>query len=450
MDVKFDLSWDNSYSGTDANGQAFFDRAWVFVKFWKSTWDQATQPWGHATLTTGGTLSTYSATTNTGITSDGKGAFASPGIGQTVRWNYSADGILSTDIIKVRVFAIEMVRIPTGSFYVGSGGTEYDAFYKYPTTTNAYLISSEAAINVGVTADYLYYPAVYNGGDQTGPIPAAFPKGYNAFYCMKYEISQGQWVNFFNTLSATQKSTRDITGGTLNSTGKASDAEVNRNTISWTSGDASAGTNQYVACNFLSWMDIAAYADWAGLRPMTELEYEKAARGPSTPVANEYAWGSTTITQATSILNSGANNEVAGQTGNGLCAYGNAANVQGPLRCGFAAIAGATRLQAGASYYGIMELSGNVWERPVTVGNTTGRAFTGTHGNGSLSTNGNANNSDWPGYVSEVTGATGVGFRGGSWLNVATNARGSDRILAASTSANRNNNLGGRAARTSP
>ena len=42
-------------------------------------------------------------------------------------------------------------------------------------------------------------------------------------------------------------------------------------------------------------MNLCTYLDWAGLRPMTELEYEKICRGPSAPVAGEYAWGSTTI-----------------------------------------------------------------------------------------------------------------------------------------------------------
>ena len=30
---------------------------------------------------------------------------------------------------------------------------------------------------------------------------------------------------------------------------------------------------------YISWPDLLAYADWAALRPITELEYEKAARG---------------------------------------------------------------------------------------------------------------------------------------------------------------------------
>lgn len=33
-----------------------------------------------------------------------------------------------------------------------------------------------------------------------------------------------------------------------------------------------------------------AFADWAGLRPMPELEYAKAARGPQAPIGTEYPW----------------------------------------------------------------------------------------------------------------------------------------------------------------
>lgn len=47
----------------------------------------------------------------------------------------------------------------------------------------------------------------------------------------------------------------------------------------------------WVSANDLSWMDGAVLADWAALRPFTELEFEKAARGPVVPVADEFAWG---------------------------------------------------------------------------------------------------------------------------------------------------------------
>ena len=92
-----------------------------------------------------------------------------------------------------------------------------------------------------------------------------------------------------------------------------------------------------------------------------------------------------------------------------------------------------------------MDLSGTLWERPVTVGNPTGRAFTGLHGNGALDDTGNANVTYWPG-----TDAVGAGYRGGSWISGATIARTSDRYVAAYTDAGRDIDYGGRAVRTSP
>lgn len=84
-------------------------------------------------------------------------------------------------------------------------------------------------------------------------------------------------------------------------------------------------------------------------------------------------------------------------TGNGLCNYdGAGTDTTGPLRVGFAATGSTNGAQSGGGYYGAMELSGNLWERPVTVGNDTsgveigGRAFDGVHGNGVLSAGGYA------------------------------------------------------------
>jgi formylglycine-generating enzyme required for sulfatase activity len=99
--------------------------------------------------------------------------------------------------------------------------------------------------------------------------------------------------------------------------------------------------------------------------------------------------------------------------------------IDGPVRVGLFAANGSNsgRVSAGASYWGIMELSGNLWERPVTIANATGRAFTGTHGDGVLASNGDANAATWP-------GPNGAGVRGGSWDNATINMQVSDRILA--------------------
>ena len=457
--VQFDLSWENSWRTSSAPNN--WDAAWVFVKYrvgsgdWQHAWLNNT---GHSSgtgtsatidagLLTPGTA--FYATTNPALgvfiyrSADGTGNFSITGA--QLRWNYGANGVADNATVDVKVFAIEMVYVPAGNFYVGSGGTETSAFYMYPTTTNPYQITGEGAITVGTTDGNLYYPSSTYGGDQSGPIPANFPKGYAAFYCQKYEISQQQYVDFLNTLTSTQASTRYPGQSTY------------RHAITVSDGVYSTD-NPYVACNFLSWMDGAAYSDWAGLRPMTELEFEKACRGTVTPVANEYAWGTATVaSSAYTLENPGATNE--GIASNYSTSTGNASyditdgSIDGPLRVGiFAANANNSgRITAGASYYGIMELSGNLWERAVTVGNATGRDFTGLHGNGALSTNGHANETAWPGLTSgEVTGATGSGFRGGSWNSAATYMRVSARFYAAFSNSNRVNNYGFRAVRVAP
>jgi formylglycine-generating enzyme required for sulfatase activity len=455
--VQFDLSWENSWR--ISNGSANWDAAWVFVKYRLSGGE-----WQHVSLNNNGHSGTaaaidaglldpgsaFNATTNPALgvfiyrSADGTGN--SSITGAQLRWNYGANGVPDDAIVDVKVFAIEMVYVPEGAFAAGSGGNEYAAFYKYPTTTNAYQITSENTIVVGTATNNLYYPWITNGGDQGGPIPSTFPKGYAGFYCQKYEISQQQYVDFLNTLTQTQANNRKYNGSDY------------RYAITGTTIGSYATTNPYVACNFLSWMDGAAYSDWAGLRPMTELEYEKACRGTVAPVANEYAWGTNTVAgSAYTLDNDGATDE--GITANYSTSAGNASyaptggGIDGPLRVGiFAAnAANSGRITAGASYYGIMELSGNLYERTVTVGNAAGRAYTGAHGNGALNGNGHADVTAWPGLTGgEVTGADGSGFRGGGWIIDATFLRASDRNFAAYTGTIRAYSYGFRAVRAVP
>jgi len=87
-----------------------------------------------------------------------------------------------------------------------------------------------------------------------------------------------------------------------------------------------------------------------------------------------------------------------------------------------------------------MELSGNLWERPVTVGNSNGRLFIGSHGDGDLSTT----NSDWPSASTPV----GAGSRGGSSDYSASYANVSDRYYAAGGDVVRYYGFGVRLART--
>jgi formylglycine-generating enzyme required for sulfatase activity len=171
------------------------------------------------------------------------------------------------------------------------------------------------------------------------------------------------------------------------------------------------------------------YLDWSGLRPMTEMEYEKVGRGSGVPiVANEYAWGSTTILQATSgaLTTGGQSTEVSTASGNGLCAYGSAnATTFGPLRCGFAAGAATNRFQAGASYYGVMDMSGNVAEQCVGGYNFNYSSFNGLNGDGTITAAGLFNTANWP---TAGGGQAGGIARGGFFASTAPNElRLSDR-----------------------
>jgi formylglycine-generating enzyme required for sulfatase activity len=362
-------------------------------------------------------------------------------------------------VIDVRVFGVEMVYVPQGAFYAGDNATSTASFRQGSSDSDPWYISSEAVLSITNSAGngsgagqtsalYYYVTGIRPGEDVTGAVftvPAEFPKGYAGFYIMKGEISQGQWVAFFNMLDNTQKGTRDITSATSN--GKNTDGLFYRNNVSWSSGAATlpGGATNYsgVAMSYLSWGDLTAYLDWTGLRPMSELEYEKAGRGPIGVVSGEYAWGSASITGATSITNGGTTSE-RGQAGSNI-AYNGSGGVQGPIRVGSFGSGGVTsRVTTGASYYGVFDLSGNVWERPVTVGNSSGRSFQGkTHGDGNLDTNGNANQSNWP-----STTATGVGFRGGSWTSFAVRSTLSDRNIGAYIIDYREFNWGGRGVRS--
>jgi len=177
---------------------------------------------------------------------------------------------------------------------------------------------------------------------------------------------------------------------------------------------------------------------------MTELEFEKVARGPLAPVANEFAWGSTSIIQATAIAEAGTNLETP-TPALANAVYGDAPGVQGPVRVGAFAQPGRSRTEAGAGYYGALDLSGNLWERPVTIGNAAGRAFNGAHGDGSLSADGFANVPTWPGPE-----GIGAGFRGGSWNYSDDRLQVSNRSSAAHANPIRGNSIGWRGARTGP
>lgn len=383
--------------------------------------------------------------------------------------NYQSCGFGDNDQIYASVFGLEMVFIPQGSFYAGDYNTSASSLNSGTADATPWHIASENAIPVSNPASggYQYVSAGLTGEFVTGAlftIPAAFPKGYNAFYVMKYGLNEGQWVEFVNDLPAADRVNRDLSDNNH----KNSTSVVNRNTISCSGTPLLCSTQRPSrAVSFLSWMDLAAFLDWDALRPMTELEFEKMCRGPLLPSAGEYVWGNQTILAAGAISGTTEDGTETITTPHANANYNNttfsggdaAQGVYyqtGPLRGGIFAVSNSNRVSAGASYYGVMDLGGNLKERVVTVGNSAGLAFTGSEGTGVLNTTtgyeGNAINTDWPGIDVQpqngVDGAAGSGFRGGSWADSANYLRTSDRTEAALTSTVALNTFGGRGVRT--
>jgi formylglycine-generating enzyme required for sulfatase activity len=141
------------------------------------------------------------------------------------------------------------------------------------------------------------------------------------------------------------------------------------------------------------------------------------------------------------IVNPGAANETSGTIG-ANAVFGGNQYVQGPMRVGCFATGISTRESAGASYYGIMELSGNLMERMVPI--YTGSAistFDGSNGDGELASNGNNNVANW------LT-AIGNGQRGGAWDLSRRYLRVSDRTYYNTSWSSRNNDEGFRCVRS--
>lgn len=438
--INFNISWENSWRvGVAPNNH---DAVWVFLK----RRDCASGQWSHVDLSS--TVANHSAAAPLEIYIDGKDAANTKGV--FLRRSAVGTGNITNTAVSLRmtalpvgqydfrVFGIEMVQIPEESFQLGDGNVSTGSF-KRGNTNDPYTVTSEGAITVSTATGNLYTSSTTY---RPTSLPANYPKGFAEVYCMKYEMSQGQYVDFVNTLTSDQANLRQITGTSnrLNITG------------TW---PVLVANTPHRAMSFLGWADFLAYLDWSALRPMTELEYEKICRGPATPVAGEFAWGTGLITDANTLTNDGTANEQVSNAivaGGGIANYNNNA-VLGPVRVGFAAKAATSRQTAGATYYGVMEMSGNLWETLVSTRNTTATSFIGNVGDGVLSVSpiaGNANQTSWPSAsASTASSASAVGKaqRGGSWNEGQANLRVSDRALINTTDGRRFNENGGRGVR---
>ncbi len=475
--VQFDLAWDNAWRNGITNN---WDAVWVFFKH------NNNGAWQHLDLT--GTNNITGIPSGCGYTvyPDKKGIM----IYRTlfVTGNISITGIqvpvVSTPLLgtfDLKIFAIEMVYVPQGSF--NAGGTQTTVNSTVPGTNClnkaglGFTIGTSTVTPVkchfNSTADDDTLQNIGVGISGTSGLDAIigssgfenpnFPTGYKAFYCMKYEISQGAYRDFLNTggyiTSAFTINNPNFSGSVGDPAFYIPDSNSSyRNSIKLKSisplfefgCDADNDTifdesndGEWIAMNFLDQGKLLRYLSWACLRPMTELEYEKACRGPGE--TNLFPFGGTIYNGSYFFGNSNQSNELLQNqfNGQGNCVWSGTScctqlNFIGPVRNGIFATSTSSRLVAGATYWGIMEMCGNVAEQTVTIGFTTGRFFQGTHGDGT------ANN--------DVFSTFGFGqfpamkLKGGGWL------LGDPRILfreyLSPTATSFLPNLGGRGVRS--
>jgi len=416
--VQFSINWKNSWR-TSTN-ESNYDGCWIFVKYRK----QSTSVWLQATINATGQAAPVGSTVQPAT--DGKGVFmyrSADGIGDVnftnaaIRWNYGADGVLDNENVEIKVYAVEMVYVPQSPFNLGNASAENFKFRDGAVNT-WYPITSENSITCGLTAGNLSAAGNFLN---SGSIPASFPKGFRAFWTMKYEFSRQQQLDFLNTLDQTSANLRNNIGAV----GSVPAMTVPRPE------EAATG---FSPLNMMAWLD------WAAMRPLTEFEYEKACRGGNnTPSPLEFAWGNTSISPVSGGLNIGTSTE---SWTNGNAAYSGTGNAI--IRCGALATSTSNRTQAGATFYGIMEMSGNAQELVVFAGNTDGRGYTGAHGDGLLSASIEANTVGWPLLANPV----GIVVRGGGFPSTPTFLQVSNRNVAPVDYTIDNALNGGRGART--
>ena len=429
--LNFTIQWDNSWRGGQGEN---WDAVWLFVKY------KGDQTWYQHLDFTGTDITAANGLTVT-VPTDKKGCFiyrSAEGFGNIGATNISLGIKQRAGSYDIKVFALEMVYIPQGAFYLGHSGGNSDNFGEAGTVgSTPFNVTSAFPPVIGAATGNLYDSRVTG----TATFNSSWPTGYNAFYIMKYELSQAGYRDFLNAspgfFNNIFPERSDLTSGNYLTPGTKLFPGGYRNNLvigSPTNPDpvkANANNNttyneandgEWVAANFLYWSDAAAFLDWAALRPMTEFEYEKAVNGPDAPGYPQFASGTyiqVPNISAAGILNPGTaaetvthnnlnqnyinTNEFWGTATNGT-------NFGQPLRSGFAADALSTRLSSGGTFYGVMEMSGNLWEPVVTAANVAGRSFNGSLGDGALSgLTGQANEATWPGTQNIVTNPNAAG-----------------------------------------
>lgn len=451
--VTFDISWENSWNSTsniDLNYPNNWDAAWVFVKV-QSNLDNL---WMHQKVATTATHTVTGGVLQADPVTDGMGVF----IRRTIAGsgNVSATATISMQtlpagILNFKVFGVEMVQIPQGNYALNDSSTGAGRFNNYNVTSSS----------IGSSALYSGSPA----------LPATYPTGYQSIYAAKYETSNAQMVDFINTLTYDQQANlTDIAPNAVSGSKAFSisgvwaaddiieiDTPGVNNTKPAVFGCDANSNNSYndpddgqnISCPLFTVRRCVAYLDWSGLRPMTELEYEKICRGtkfngtPNPRVPGEYPWGTTALAAYVSPSISFSNTDSArfvGAVVDGRALLNTAQPTYNAMRVGAFAESATGRAASGAGFYGNMDLAGNCWETVIGVNNTSNPATMTALGDGNLTptpgpTNGDGNVAEWSNYTATTPyfGLRGCGWFGTTGFNTFSQTSNRQNITTVQT-----------------
>jgi hypothetical protein len=337
----------------------------------------------------------------------------------TVLWDLTkAEGVKPDTPVAIKAYGLHMVYVAEGPYSLGSGATESGAFHTFQpekargaekeriSTGGAtmviheetaaedefppYRVTSSNAIPTGRTPGRLW--ARSDEPPDGGEIPATFPNGFRAFYMMYCPMPQAVYAAFLSSLPPELAEYHHEQGDHATDSGWAGairKVDNPENPYEFHHGRLKSHCTWW-----LKWDDATTFAAWSGLRPLTELENEKALRGPRLPAREE------------------AGNSFWGGS------------------------------------YGGGRYNAHPREMVVTVATTNGLAYRGTHGAGSPT--------NWPADWPSGKTALGTGIRNGQEANCGiTELRGpmwctSCRLSANLNDAERGKLYGFRAARTAP
>lgn len=443
--VTFTIKWDNSWYVT--TGPSNWDAVWIFVKR-QTCVSGAISPWVHAQLAASG-QSVSGSVLQVDTVSDNAGVFvrrSAAGIGNISQATVTLTLASPIGSDNIGVYGMEMVNVPQGQFYIGDGVDHRGQTFTDGNNSNNPKLITQAIDNAGL-GNYTNYT---RGQGSSVDLPNTFPTGFKRFYCMKYEITCAQYVAFLNTLSYDQQlhkqqdynwnqtpptspsgtsfmeawgykiviKTPGVSTTSLTPAVYACDANGNG-----VFDEDCDGLGFPISMNQANWL---SYIDWCALRPMTDFEYEKACRGPVYPVANEFSWGTTDLSNDYNQIDWKCSTEVPQNSRLGLCNCWTGV----ARRVGSEATASSDRVHAGATYYGILNMTGGTIERCVGGLGVDYSTFTNANGDGNLTSLGFTNDSIWNSMYFSNRGASfsrseasGLSerwwFNDGSWGNAA-------------------------------